>query len=65
VCISTRWLGVTACGRRASERGDYQPALQLVLRDIRHAVIGVIQIKDLFQTKRAGHFGIVALVAET
>ena len=41
-----------------------EPALQLILRYIRHAVIGIIEIEDFFQAEYAGHFGVVTLVAE-
>src|SRR5262249_33650805 len=41
-----------------------EPALKLVLRNIRHAMIGIIEIKHFFKTEDAGHFGVVALIAE-
>jgi hypothetical protein len=41
-----------------------EPALQLVLRNIAHAVVGVVEIEDLFQTKRPSNLGVVALVPQ-
>ena len=58
--------GIPAHDRIDLEQADQEdePALQLILRDVGHAVIGVVQIKSLFETEHAGHLGVVALVAE-
>ena len=58
--------GVPAHHRVDLEQADQEdePALQLVLRDVPHAVIGIVQVEDLFEPEHAGDLGVVALVAE-
>ena len=41
-----------------------QAALQLVLRDVAHAVVAVIQIEDPIEAQDPRHLVVVALVAE-
>ena len=58
--------GVPADDRIDLQQPDQedQPALQLVLRDVAHAVVAVVQVEDLLETQDARHLVVVALVAE-
>ncbi len=41
-----------------------QAALELILRDVAHAVVAVIEVEDLFEPQNARDFIVVALVAK-